>query len=114
MGGANVDEPNRFGCTPTFEVVMSRRLECTQLLIRNRAKLDVTNNYGLNLMQSANSAAFPTGVSEMMTKATSPHANQENEAVEDEGFNKVCAFCNKDDDTKRCSGCYIKWLGSKS
>ena len=45
VGGANLDKPTRFGCIPAFEVVMSRRLDCTQLLVRNRAKLDVTNNY---------------------------------------------------------------------
>ena len=70
--------------------MVSRSLDCVQLLFRDRVKVDVANKDGVNLLQLAYTAILPTDISKTMTKDIPPQANKEQESDEGASLNTVC------------------------
>ena len=108
MGKADVNAINRFGATPLSEPVMAGRKDCVDLLVQNGAKMNVTDNDGVNLMQLSSALPFLSSKHEMMSEAMSIHAKSEKKAAKAQGLYHVCANCKNTKDTKRCSKCYMK------
>lgn len=98
--GADPNALNRFGESPLFEAVRSRRPEPVQFLIDHGARVNITDYDGVNLINFGQN--FP-GMAEILRRALERQI-ADAELLKKSTSPKACDGCKEASGTKRCTG----------
>lgn len=107
--GADPNAVNRFGCTPAFEAAQAGKLHFVELLLDHGAKLNVKDNDGCWLMNTANTNPK---LHQLFVKAMTKEGKEQKAEARVLGAYRKCACCGKDKKCSRCSGCFVQWYCS--
>lgn len=104
--GADVNLPNRFGCTPLHENVMTQNFELLDFLVEHGADPSIKDNDGI----APNSlvALFPAA-QKIFSKAGFISGSEKREEAKSTGELGKCSNCDKAGAKKRCSKCLIAY-----